>query len=511
MAVLDLPSPVDDPPAIADLAARLRWYRHGRHDPTTRIGPTGMVRAVLTEDGPATFAMSWATGTLEVEAWGPGADRGRGATPAAWPRSTAARRRCPTCTRSSPPAARRFPGLWAGASGDLYHALLPSIIAQRITSGEAIRQWSRLCRELGEPAPGPALGLVLPPHPDRLAGRPAWWFHPLGIEAKRARALTRGRPGRPPAVGVGPAAHRRRRGQAPADPRGRAVDGRLGPRPRLRRRRCGRGRRLPPAEHRQLEPRRRAAWHRRPYARPPRTVPRPARPGRPAARARRTKTAQVRPPPPRPPHASMVTTPATTSVTVTDEVTVADDGAAATTDVVAPQPVADESERRDWYRAVAIGMAAFVVSRLCVLAGAGVRASQVVVDANNDGEPRPGTPLGPDRQRPHPVGRALVHGDRPRWLPAVDPAGHHVLPAGGAGRLLPAVSDPGAGRRPDPARRRHLRRPVRELGARRDRRRARRRARPPVVRRPGRRAGDGAVRRLPRAPSCSRTPTPRRC
>ena len=58
------------------------------------------------------------------------------------------------------------------------------------------------------------------------------------------------------------------------------------------------------------------------------------------------------------------------------------------------QPIAEDSERHDWYRAVAIGMAAFVVSRLCVLAGAGVRASQVVVDASNDGEPRPGTPLG---------------------------------------------------------------------------------------------------------------------
>jgi Dolichyl-phosphate-mannose-protein mannosyltransferase len=89
-----------------------------------------------------------------------------------------------------------------------------------------------------------------------------------------------------------------------------------------------------------------------------------------------------------------VTTPATTSVTVTDQVTVADEPPAATVDAVAPQPLADESERRDWYRAVAIGMAAFVVSRLCVLAGAGVRASQVVVDATNDGEPRPGTPLG---------------------------------------------------------------------------------------------------------------------
>jgi 3-methyladenine DNA glycosylase/8-oxoguanine DNA glycosylase len=189
MAVLAPPSPVDDTSAFVNLAARLRWYRHGSHDPTTRIGPTGMVRAVLTEDGPATFAMSWATGNLHVEAWGPGADRAADNA-----RRMAALDRRPTPLPDLHPvvtaAARRFPGLWAGASGDLYHALLPSIIAQRITSGEAIRQWSRLCRELGEPAPGPDLGLVLPPHPDRLVGRPAWWFHPLGIEAKRARALT---------------------------------------------------------------------------------------------------------------------------------------------------------------------------------------------------------------------------------------------------------------------------------------------------------------------------------
>ena len=86
-------------------------------------------------------------------------------------------------------AVRRLSGVRSGASGDLYHALLPTIIAQRITSGEAVRQWARLCHELGEPPPGPDLGLLLPPRPDRLAGRPAWWFHPLGIEAKRADAL----------------------------------------------------------------------------------------------------------------------------------------------------------------------------------------------------------------------------------------------------------------------------------------------------------------------------------
>jgi hypothetical protein len=59
--------------------------------------------------------------------------------------------------------------------------------------------------------------------------------------------------------------------------------------------------------------------------------------------------------------------------------------------VVVAEP---EEQMRSWNRAVAIGICAFIVSRLCVLAGAGVRASQVTVDANIALEPRPGTPLG---------------------------------------------------------------------------------------------------------------------
>jgi len=80
-----------------------------------------------------------------------------------------------------------------GSSGDLYHQLLPTVIAQRITAGEAVRQWSRLVHELGDPAPGPrdvVADLLLPPAPAALHRRPAWWFHPLGIETKRAHPLT---------------------------------------------------------------------------------------------------------------------------------------------------------------------------------------------------------------------------------------------------------------------------------------------------------------------------------
>jgi len=52
-----------------------------------------------------------------------------------------------------------------------------------------VRQWARLVYRLGEPAPGSFDGLLLPPRPERLAKLPTWWFHPLGIEGKRAQTL----------------------------------------------------------------------------------------------------------------------------------------------------------------------------------------------------------------------------------------------------------------------------------------------------------------------------------
>jgi hypothetical protein len=67
--------------------------------------------------------------------------------------------------------------------------------------------------------------------------------------------------------------------------------------------------------------------------------------------------------------------------------------ASAPTTAATPPAPAIVHEARTWNQAVVIGLVAFVVSRLCVLVGAGVRASQVTVDANTAGEPRPGSPL----------------------------------------------------------------------------------------------------------------------
>lgn len=64
------------------------------------------------------------------------------------------------------------------------------------------------------------------------------------------------------------------------------------------------------------------------------------------------------------------------------------DATAAATDTIDAPGAARERER--WRRAVIIGLLAYVASRLCVLGGAVVRASQIVIDQRQDNEPEDG-------------------------------------------------------------------------------------------------------------------------
>lgn len=50
-------------------------------------------------------------------------------------------------------------------------------------------------------------------------------------------------------------------------------------------------------------------------------------------------------------------------------------------------PLDDQAK---WRRAVGVGLTAYLVSRLCVLLGSAVRASQITIDAREDGEPEEG-------------------------------------------------------------------------------------------------------------------------
>ncbi len=175
-------------------------FRHGRGDPTTQITPPGAVgefhRATHTPDGPGTIRLVWRradpsnAAVIDVDAWGPGGDwliERADEMAGALDRGDPSLEHAPHVAVAR--AARDGRHLRFGRSGDLYHELLPTIIEQRITSGEALRQWARLCRELGEPAPGPIPGLLTPPPASVLRRQPSWWFHPLGIERTRATTL----------------------------------------------------------------------------------------------------------------------------------------------------------------------------------------------------------------------------------------------------------------------------------------------------------------------------------
>jgi hypothetical protein len=83
------------------------------------------------------------------------------------------------------------------------------------------------------------------------------------------------------------------------------------------------------------------------------------------------------------PDAATAATPGTETVTAGPDHNGHGDGADGAT---LPRPVT-VTEGRTWRQAVTIGLAAYVVSRLCMLAGAGVRASQLTVDAHDQLKP----------------------------------------------------------------------------------------------------------------------------
>ncbi|MEO5724003.1 MAG: DNA-3-methyladenine glycosylase 2 family protein [Ilumatobacteraceae bacterium] len=186
--------PLDRSRSVAppSLPTTLVVYRFGSNDPTTRLAgsrSTGEFwRATHTPYGTATLHLRWQDGVLAAEAWGDGREWLLHTVPA-----LSGQLDQPVSFATGHPAVLRaqhnHPGLRLGASSTLYHELLPVILGQRITAGEAISQWHALVRRLGVPAPGPNPDLMVQPHPDAVTGHPAWWYHQFGVEAKRAEAL----------------------------------------------------------------------------------------------------------------------------------------------------------------------------------------------------------------------------------------------------------------------------------------------------------------------------------
>ena len=183
-ARLELPAPLD-------LAETLAQFRAGNADPCLRVVDGSVWRATRTPLGLATERVRLGSdGSVEVDAWGPGAEWLVGRAPA-W------------CGALDDPAGfapeqpllrrlvRRHPGLRMGRTEAVFETAVLVVLEQRVAARDAWRSWRGLVRVFGDPAPGPLPGLWAPPSPERIARTPYEVLHPFGIERRRADIIRR--------------------------------------------------------------------------------------------------------------------------------------------------------------------------------------------------------------------------------------------------------------------------------------------------------------------------------
>jgi 3-methyladenine DNA glycosylase/8-oxoguanine DNA glycosylase len=170
-----------------DLGMTLAPLRHGPGDPTVSISAGRALRATRTPQGPATLEILLAGTDVELHAWGPGASWALEQAPellGEHDRPDGFVARHPPVRESQ----RRHPGFRMCRSGTVVETLIPTVIAQKVTSVEAHRSYRELVRRYGETAPGPGR-LRLSPDPDLLRSLPYHDLHRFGIEKRRSVVL----------------------------------------------------------------------------------------------------------------------------------------------------------------------------------------------------------------------------------------------------------------------------------------------------------------------------------
>jgi 3-methyladenine DNA glycosylase/8-oxoguanine DNA glycosylase len=156
----------------------------GPRDPSTSID-NGAWIAIRTTDGPSTLRFTGRDDAITAEAWGRGARRALETAPG-------------ICGALDDPKgfdpdhplvsrlARERPRVRITRSEQIVDSLIRAVFGQKVTGKEAKTAYARMVRAQREPAPGPMVGLLMPPDPDWLAALDYSDFHPWGVERRRA-------------------------------------------------------------------------------------------------------------------------------------------------------------------------------------------------------------------------------------------------------------------------------------------------------------------------------------
>lgn len=183
MRTFEVPRPID-------LLRSLRPLVASASDPTIRLRPDRLVRASWTPEGAATLDVRVVgERRFTATACGPGRAWALEHVPDLFGARDDLTGFAPSHHRTVARAHHAHGDLRLIRSGAVADILVPTILAQRVTTQEAGRSWTRLVRAWGRPAPGP-VPLRLPPPATELAHRPYWAFHRLGVERSRAERIT---------------------------------------------------------------------------------------------------------------------------------------------------------------------------------------------------------------------------------------------------------------------------------------------------------------------------------
>jgi 3-methyladenine DNA glycosylase/8-oxoguanine DNA glycosylase len=169
-----------------DLRQTLRFVLP-KASPAADVGQLASAYALTTDEGAATVTLSVDKDVITSTAVGPGAEVALAEVPRMLGLDDDPTE-FPIVAGPLRDLHRSHHGLRLGSTGRVFDSILPTILGQRVTTDEARLSYRRLCRSLGEPAPG-ALGLTLPPRPEVLAGMSYEEFHAFGVERSRAQIL----------------------------------------------------------------------------------------------------------------------------------------------------------------------------------------------------------------------------------------------------------------------------------------------------------------------------------
>ena len=177
-----------------DVSAIIGGLHLGRGDPTFQHDPDGTIwRGIRTPQGASALCLGPIDGSgIEATAWGPGAQWVLDSVPGmlgglddvtgfvAHHRQVAE-------------AARRFSGWRVPRTGLVLEALIPAVIAQKVTGQEAGGSYRSLVRRYGERAPGEggAGGLWVAPSARGWALIPSWEWLRAGVDGARSAAAVR--------------------------------------------------------------------------------------------------------------------------------------------------------------------------------------------------------------------------------------------------------------------------------------------------------------------------------